>query len=70
MEDDRQMSLAANRPADPLSDLGGEWRRGVEPKEGARLVRAFLQIDNPYTRDAIVTLVESLRDSARAKAMV
>ena len=37
-----------------------EPRSRLDPKEGARLVRAFLNIGNPTLREAVLSLVEDL----------
>ncbi len=52
--------------------FGGIWRKPrrrneaprrvlVEPEEGARLIRAFLRVDDPAVRAAIISFTEALQ---------
>lgn len=38
----------------------------VEPEEGARLIRAFLKVEDPSVRDAVISFVEALQISANS----
>ncbi len=38
-------------------------RLSVDPEEGARLIRAFLRVEDPTVRAAVITFVEALQKS-------
>jgi len=54
--------MPKNNPTEAIIDLSGLGTANNRVAEGLRLVKAFMQIDDPMLREALVDFAERLAD--------